>query len=364
MSHKTAVGLGWFLISLGLFFLLYQFVPWEILTPEDRAIILISSGLVLLGCYFALGWIESVFGRELIRGADIFVSVLAFLTILLSITYFFTPLAILTQVGTEEASRKGQTSILVGEASRLSLEVDLLNGDLVLSSSDDEKIMVQYEITTRGLTKAVALSNLNKTRIYVSDSVKGDLLNVKIGASAPELNKVWIKVDLVVSIPSNLELELRHSTLNGRLEVIDLSGSGLFVDIANGRIELSNVYFEEVDISLTNGEIKALISSQDLNFEVINGKVVLEILNNVSGKYSVDVINGDMVVECNISEETGFYFDLSTMHGTIDMDLEDFDFIKWEDRKGVKAETSGYSFAPIQIEVFVDIVNGSIDVKP
>gem|GEM_PF-3161801 len=364
MSHKTAINLGWFLVTIGLLFLLYQLVPWEVLTPEDRAIILISSGLILLGCYFALGWVESSIGKELVRAINTFVSILALLTILLSITYFFPPLALLTQMGTEEASRTGQTSISVGEISKLSLEIDLINGNVVLKGYEGSQILIQYEITTRGFTKKDALNKLNKTEVYVSDSVVEDLLNVKIGVSGPEINKVWTKVDLAVSIPSDLTCEITYSTLNGKLQVFNLSGSKLSAEIANGKMELSNIYFDEVDAGLTNGEIKASVSSKDLELEVINGETFLEVIGNTAGRYSIDVVNGNVVIKCNVDEEKGFEFDISTMHGTVEMGLEDFDFIKWDDRKGIRAKTQGYSLAQSKIEVLIDVVNGSIDVRP
>ena len=364
MSHKTTVGLGWFLVSLGLIFLLYQVMPWDILTAEDRAIILISSGLILLGCFFALGWVKSSLGREIIRGVNTFVSILAFLTILLSLTYFFAPLAMLTQIEAKEASRTGHASVPVGGVSELSLEIDLINGDVVLKSFEEPQIMIQYEIKATGFTTAAAIRNLNKTDLYVSDSVVGDTLKVKIGISSPDLNEIWTKVDLVVSIPSTLVCEIKHSALNGKLEISDISGSKLSVEIANGRVELTDVNFDEAYMSLTNGEIRASIASEDLELEVINGRVNLGILGNESGAYSIDVINGDVIVECNAAMEKGFSFDISTMHGSIDMGFEDFDFIKWEDRKRLKAETEGYSVARTKIKVSVDVVNGSIDVNP
>ena len=160
-------------------------------------------------------------------------------------------------MGTEEASRTGQTSISVGEISKLSLEIDLINGNVVLKGYEGSQILTQYEITTRGFTKKDALNKLNKTEVYVSDRVVEDLLNVKIGVSGPEINKVWTKVDLVVSIPSDLTCKITYSTLNGKLQVFNLSGSKLSAEIDNGKMELSNIYFDDVDASLTNGEIKA-----------------------------------------------------------------------------------------------------------
>jgi len=364
LSHKTAVGLGWFLVSIGLLFLLYQLLPWEVLTPEDRAILLISSGLILLGCYFALGWVKSSLGREIIRGVNTFVTILAFLTILLSVTYFFTPLALMTQMGAEEASKTGQTSVSVGDVSKLSLNIDLVNGDVVLKGSDTSQIVIQYEITTRGLTTAAAFKNLNKTQLHVTDSKVGDVLKVKISVSGPDLNRVWSKVDLLVYIPSTLSCEITHSTLNGKLEISGISGAELSAEIANGRVEFTDAYFEKVDVSVTNGEIRGSISSQDLEYEIINGEVYLEIIDNESGKYSIDVINGDVTIDCNLGSNKGFDFDISTIHGTIDMGIEDFDLIRSEDKKSLEAKTEGYSLAQVKIKVLVDVVNGSIDIRP
>jgi len=363
LRYRTAVEFGWFLVAIGLLFLLYQIIPWETLTPEDRAILLISSGLILLACYFALGWVRSQVGREIVRGVNTFTTILAFLTILLSLTYFFPPLALLTQMGTEEATRAGHTSISVGNASKVGLQIDLMNGDVLLKGSDVSQILIDYEIITRGISKA-AVANLNKTQLYVSDSLVDGQLSVKIRLTGPELNKLWSKVKLAITLPRDLPCDLTFSSMNGRLNISSIFGSRLSAEITNGEVRLSKAGFEEVDVSITNGEIDASISSNELDFELINGKISLEILNDVPGEYCVNVVNGDVVIKCNADEGKGFEFKVETMHGSIDMGFEEFEFIKWEDGKKVEARTKGYSLTGLRIRILVDVINGSVEIRP
>ena len=235
---------------------------------------------------------------------------------------------------------------------------------MLLKGSDVSQILVDYEITTRGISKAAALTNLNKTQVYISDSLVEDQLNVKIGLTGPEFNKLWTKVDLVITLPKNLACDVTFSSMNGKLNISSIFGSKLFVEIANGGVKLSNVHFEDVDVSITNGEIEASISSKKLDFELINGRLSLEILDDVSGEYYIDLVNGDVVIECNADEEKGFEFKVNTIHGTIDIGFEEFEFIKWEDGKKVEARTKGYSLRDVKIKVLADVINGSVEIRP
>jgi len=116
----------------------------------------------------------------------------------------------------------------------------------------------------------------------------------------------------------NVEGSLRLDTSNGEVQVSNTTVPGglIELDTSNGEIRLSNVTADQVIAGTSNGSIEAFGVTANLRFTSSNGRIA--IMEASSAVIEVDTSNGEIVIELAISPDQ---LVAETSNGSIDIVL-------------------------------------------
>jgi len=210
------------------------------------------------------------------------------------------------------SQRVEKTSSLTLDATSLNhFEVEATSGFLkILGSADAKSIDVKAEIDIKGIKEDELDSVLELKLEQIENRGK---LTVKLDYE----NKFWKqnregKVDLTVTIPSSLKLEISDGS--GDIYITNISGK-IDINDGSGDITIKEIK-DHVTISDGSGNIDAILIAGNMNINDGSGEIVLEkisdavIINDGSGDIKLVAIGGNVSVsdgsgEINISEIEG-----------------------------------------------------------
>lgn len=161
------------------------------------------------------------------------------------------------------------------------ISIDIINGSIEIDRADDSAITIKEEI----------FSKTNLGEDYLDIEVSDDKLTISI----KEEHKVSdIRSNIKLSLGKNLYDSLRVNQVNGKTEISDVDFTNLDIDTVNGKIVLINTA-SNTTIKNTNGKIDLKNINGALSIENVNGSIYL---TNIAGELAeVSNVNGNIRID-------------------------------------------------------------------
>lgn len=356
MSRSGVIKFGEFLITVGLFFLLYEYVNWGAIQSNIKAAYVMGSGILLIIAYIISVKAKSIAIQEF---AHLLSIVSAVIVVNIIIASFVCPLSI---IGGDIV--KERTDVLegdLGDFKDVSFDMEIVNGCIKLRSWNE----TNYKIVV--VTKAMAWSEKGAEKMLNSTSIKLDKekskseIGLNLMVDVPSTNWFGISTDIEVYLPKNMSYDLELETANGLIELDRINGSFVSLENVNGDIFIEDVNFSDICAETVNGRIQASLTSNEAKLKTVNGKIDLE-TGNASGRYKITTVNGGVIVKLHFFNDVGYHVKASTSMGNVDIDGPDFLF-ELKDRKQQEAWTEDFELMETRIHVIAETVNGDIEVR-
>ncbi len=170
------------------------------------------------------------------------------------------------------------------------IEIANLNGPIELSKASGSAVDVRAEIVVRALTETMARDVLAKGRIEESTTPN----RVKVETVVPRGIHGKYQVRYQVSLPPGVAVQV--STTNGALKAMGLDNK-LKASIVNGSIEFAEMA-GPIDAALVNGSLSATLArvTAPVRLETTNGRLSLALPKDSKATLSVRVVNGGLSV--------------------------------------------------------------------
>jgi hypothetical protein len=123
-----------------------------------------------------------------------------------------------------------------------------------------------------------------------------------------------VKVEFDIEVPAGVMLVA--NTVNGSIDANDIEGD-IRANTVNGKIDLSTAGIAEAHT--VNGSIHAVLgrmsTNRDLEFETVNGGIVIEVDGNLDADVSAATVNGGITTDFPLTVQGRF--GPKRVHGTI-----------------------------------------------
>jgi len=349
----SSIGFGGFLLGLGGGYYLFQYV--------DFSFDIISYLLILMGIGIILGAVLSKGGKSPL--SDIFGGVIGGLIFAVFLTQGFGLIGDFTGQWDDISSTTYRASETVSletpvDVDELVLTVENVNGVIDVSEWSGDSVKIWLEIKARGDNDADAERNLDDF-IYDLDDVTVSGTQ-EVSLTFPISSTKWnlYTVSVSISVPDGLDTELVLDSTNGRIDVTSMVLQSVDVETTNGAINLDHVTSDIIYADTTNGGLFGTITSPLTRFRTTNGVIDIE-LSALSGEHDFDTTNGIIDLTLPTGSDIGYSFDLDTSIGIIDVNLPGIDYSVDRTRNKI-GETNGFSSKEIQITIKADTTIGAI----
>jgi DUF4097 and DUF4098 domain-containing protein YvlB len=357
MSDSGA-GFGGFLVGLGVGWYLFRFL--------DFSFDILAYILILMGAGMIINALLSQEGRRSpLQG--LFGGIIGGLILALFLTQGFGIIGeIFTEFGDFDGTnyRATDTEILSGDVDldKLYLEVDDKNGAITVEKWDRDGYRIDLTLRAKGSTDTQAEQRLREIDILFSDSINDDTQSLDLDFDVPGNQWNNYAVTIEVKLPENIELELNLDTSNGKITLQDITANTVTLDTSNGVIDLDDVYADTLTGSTSNGKIQGQIEGSNIELGTSNGSIDLTITGATSGKYELSTSNGSIDLTVPTSSNVGYNVDLRTSIGSLDVNLDDFDYSVNENRHKA-GETDNFDSMQTQITIEAETSLGSIKIN-
>ena len=153
------------------------------------------------------------------------------------------------------------------------IDLDILNGDIEIERANDLTASIIYDIYSKK-------ENLDD---YLNIDINEDTLDISLNNKYSNLET---SLKLKISLPKEAYDSLNVKQVNGKVEICDIDFNNLDISTVNGKIILINTT-SEIDIKNVNGKIDLKNTAGRLNVDNINGPIYL---SNIKGE-DVDITN-------------------------------------------------------------------------
>ena len=251
------------------------------------------------------------------------------------------------------------------------------NGSINVSTWEKSEYMVKLYIKMRGYTREEAELNMRELLTSFTDVTEGDEQQLKLEISHPAL-RVYYSVNVEVQLPQASKVRLDLKTSNGRINIRDLTGSTMKAKSSNGRLQLDNIKAKHVEadssngrimvsgvdaekllLYTSNGRVEGYITTKETDIHTSNGKIVLDIKPQGSGKYNLKTSNGRVDLTLPDTLAYGYDVDLRTSQAKISVNLDDLEYTHSK-KYHIKAHTKEMEDRESHIQLKVLSSNGKI----
>ncbi len=171
------------------------------------------------------------------------------------------------------------------------LEVSTANGDITVTGTDSNLVIIDAEIHVNGRKGETCEDIASRVRMLTVQ--RGDRL--VIDPDLPRKMGYSISITYTILMPSRLGADME--TANGDLNLNNSSGV--------------------TRLESTNGSISAFMVSGDLSASTVNGSILLSKI--ISSKLSAETVNG--LIQCQFISKAPDAIDISTINGSIEITL-------------------------------------------
>jgi DUF4097 and DUF4098 domain-containing protein YvlB len=179
----------------------------------------------------------------------------------------------------------------VGVTTQDVLYLQNVNGDVAISRLPRSG---SVEIAAELIAGSESLSDAERWLEKLQVRINKQTQEVKVATDFPKDSEGRrLEVRYQIRVPEGFDVRIVH--VNGAITIDDLVGH-VDVDHVNGRVEISNLH-GTVDVALVNGTVDCTVYLSDNGFaffDVVNGKIELNIPKNTSAKLHAGTANGQV----------------------------------------------------------------------
>lgn len=265
------------------------------------------------------------------------------LIIVLAIVFAAVAIWILTSSSDDSTSRETLSYSDTITVDDVRLEVDNFNGEILVSTWDNDEYKIDIEIEVVDSLINGAEDYIEQVEVDFDDRVVQGEQRLSLEIDAPTLYQTYLTITVEVMLPAEATLNLDLSLSNGNIHLTDIAGGELVAKTTNGNLYFDNVFAESIEAQTTNGNI-------DCDFPC-----------TVSGDYDLRTTNGGIDIQVSSSSEVGYDVAISTTNGNVEIDLPNLDYSVNED-EDKEATTQGFDDKTVKITIDATTTNGSIDI--
>jgi len=354
MSKPKGLGFGGFLIGIGSGWFLFQSLQ---VTDET-----FSWTLIIFGSSIVLSNLLNYFSPRTNLGG--FVSGATFgLIVALIMTNGFSIFAgadLFNQYDHRVDDPRSFTGTLTSD--QISFSTVSVNGDITVSTWEENTYKVLVTVTGKGNSDEDATNILSEAVVTLDDTKGIAKQELELDIDIPSSKWNRFEVDVEVSLPEGITLDLDTKTTNGNTRVEDILGGNLKTSTTNGDFRYVNVNASSISGSTTNGGIYGRFDAFEMSVSTTNGNINIDLYSAISGEYDLSTTNGNVDVNVQESSDTGFTLDCSLSNGQVTFNVNDLNY-SVNTNKNKNAQSDDYATSSIQIDIDSSTTNGDIDIN-
>lgn len=353
MSQPKGLSFGGFLIGIGTGWFLFQNLE---VTNET-----FSWGLILFGLTIVASNLFKRFSPEMNLGGLVSGVTFGLIVALVMTNGFsiFTGSDLFNNYDYHVDDPRSFTGSLTSD--QIAFSSESVNGDITVSTWNENTYMVLVTVTGKGTSENDATSILTEavTKLDDSKGIGTQELILTIDITQSKWNR--FEVDIEISLPEGITLDLDVETTNGNIRVEDILGEDISTITTNGDLRFVNVNASSITGRTTNGGIYGTFDASDMSGRSTNGNININIYSDVSGEYDLSTTNGNVNVDVKESENAGFKLAGSLTNGQVSFGLNDLNYND-NTSKNKTAQSEDYTSSSIQIEIEASTTSGDIDI--
>ena len=170
-------------------------------------------------------------------------------------------------------------------------------------------------------------------------------------------------VSAEVHVPRSRRYEVSAVSSNGRVVVEGILANRLYGKTANGKVSVKEVTAQDVVLSTANGGITFAGSAKSLECGTANGTIACCPLAKADMDCRLQTSNGGIRLKLPHDAAVGYEVDAHTSHGSVDVELEQFEVTSQErqfGRRTIRGRSRDYTAKAIKVTVAARTTNGSI----
>lgn len=236
-------------------------------------------------------------------------------------------------------------------SSNVSAKINTKTGTVVLKGWDKEECFIKLTKKVKGLSEDKArelAQSYQVLRLYESSI---DTENIK--------NK-HLNVSYEIYLPKNIVLNLDTSSVNGRVNITDITIDHGKISSVNGKILIENVEGSSLNISGVNGLIDINTKVDTVKCSTVNGSIKIRDTNQNQGNVKASTVNGPVKIGLPRGV-TGVKIDSSSVNGRTRVEHPDLRIVS-QSGKVMNRSCEVISDGPTRRYYNTSAVNGSLTI--
>ena len=354
MSNKSVVGLGGFLLGLGIGWLIFKNI---LVTSSNVAWLLIIFGSIVIVSAVVTPIFPSSQIKNITNGAAGGLILALLLTQGIGLINLIpgTDIGRLPYSATESKQYNGSATF-----SNIYLKLESINGPVTISAWDKREYRIEATITGRGSTQQEADENLAKLGKELVKEETDDIQKLILQYKSPILLNSHYKISVDVKIPSTSTATLEILTSNGAIKLSNLRGNSITTQTSNGQIILTNIIADTVKASTSNAQINGNVEAVTFTAATSNGRVELILPGTTSGSYDISTSNA--AVSITVGQSAAYMLKGSTSNGEVTFNLSGLNY-STNTRTSKEAQSQNYDKSQIKINIEIRTSNANIDIR-
>jgi DUF4097 and DUF4098 domain-containing protein YvlB len=215
------------------------------------------------------------------------------------------------------------------------IDIQNTNGAVKLKSSTEDKVVIKADVKIYGgISEETPLEEFNKRSEF---NITDEKIEVKIPSK-------FIRAELTVELPERLYDHISIKTMNGKVEVAEITAGDIYVNSTNGEINMhpkkasmieikgvnGNISVRDTElidtlINTINGDVLVTASSNAIAVSLVNGSMRLTLNNDTLTKLNLSNVNG--TIKAAFPKGSGLDGNVSTTFGKVNQRLEEIEMI-------------------------------------
>lgn len=253
---------------------------------------------------------------------------------------------------------RDEEELAVSESAHiLDLTISTKNGNVKVAAGDTDVIKLHVLKKVQADNKQMA-QEIAETAVVRTLEENGDRLKLQL--MVPDIvSGVAVSFDLLV--PKRLIAEANILSKNGGIYLEELNGSAQ-VESKNGELRILGGHYRSLTAETKNGSAKLMATVQDGSLITKNGSLRCLLKPAQRGRLRLESKNGSVVLEVPQDATQGYSVDASSLHGSVNIDLPDFQ-ATLSDRKHRQGQTADFESKEKQLTIVADTKNGSVSIR-
>jgi DUF4097 and DUF4098 domain-containing protein YvlB len=198
-----------------------------------------------------------------------------------------------TFISTQKSFAPYQTPVSQSGSSRSSMEIQDVNGQIVVSPWSQAYLMINGTITARGVAATPDAVS------FLESNSSGNIIFRAVFPGATFFATATYTININIHVPASAQFDgVYVTTVNGKVEITGIAASSLTVIVTNGDILASAVTASSLMLSDQNGNVDVTCSSScstTVGAYTVNGSITATLTSLApTGRYEMTTRNGSV----------------------------------------------------------------------